>query len=77
MLRITITLTLILFSIFLLTPSTCFAYLDPGSGSYLIQIIIASLAGVGYLLKVNWEKVKNIFAKKETVKSDVKEEPKK
>ncbi len=51
--------------IYLVLPSHTYAYLDAGSGSYLIQIIIASLAGFGYLIKLNWKKLKNIFTQKE------------
>lgn len=32
-------------------------YLDPGSGSYLIQLLIASLMGGLILLRVYWGKV--------------------
>ena len=37
------------------------AYLDPGSGSFIIQIIIASLVGVGFLLRGYWSKIANLF----------------
>jgi len=39
------------------------AYLDPGSGSYLIQILIATIAGGGFLLKSQWAKIKNVLFK--------------
>ena len=38
------------------------AYLDPGTGSYLIQIVIASLAGAGYLLVSSWDRVKKFLS---------------
>ena len=37
------------------------AYLDPGSGSLLIQLLITALVGVGFFLRTRWEKVKNFF----------------
>jgi hypothetical protein len=37
------------------------AYLDPGSGSFIIQIIIASLVGAGFLLRGYWSKIINLF----------------
>jgi hypothetical protein len=40
-----------------------FAYLDPGSGSFIIQILIASLLGFGYLIKVYWKKIIAFFRK--------------
>lgn len=55
--------------LFLILPPKVYAYLDPGSGSYLIQIIVASLAGVGYFVKSNWQAIKRFFSrrgKKET-----------
>ena len=38
--------------------SEAYAYLDPGSGSIVIQAIIGALVGVGITLKVYWEKIK-------------------
>lgn len=52
---------LILFAILLyvLFPTHAYAYLDPGSGSYIFQLIIAAVVGFGFLLKVYWRKVKS------------------
>jgi len=38
--------------------SDAFAYLDPGSGSVLIQVIIGALVGVGITVKVYWLQLK-------------------
>jgi len=70
MLKTSLTLAITIFAVFLFIPTITFAYLDPGSGSYLIQIIVASVAGAGYLLKVNWEKVKGILFKRKTGKTN-------
>ena len=35
-----------------------FAYIDPGSGSMFIQVIIGALVGVGIAIKMYWEKIK-------------------
>ena len=40
------------------------AYLDPGSGSILIQVIISALVGVGFYIRAKWGSIKNIFRKK-------------
>ncbi|OFY66330.1 MAG: hypothetical protein A3H98_02840 [Bacteroidetes bacterium RIFCSPLOWO2_02_FULL_36_8] len=40
-----------------------FCYLDPGSGSLIVQMIIASFLGGLYFLKVYWFKVKTFFQK--------------
>ena len=37
------------------------AYLDPGSGSFLIQLLIAALLGAGIALRASWGKVKKFF----------------
>lgn len=38
-------------------------YLDPGSGSFILQVIIASLVGIGFVLRGYWSKVKGLFQK--------------
>jgi hypothetical protein len=40
-----------------------FLYLDPGSGSYLIQVIIAAVLGVGFFFKNFWFRIKSFFTK--------------
>ena len=69
MLKEILKLTFALILIFLIVPLKAQAYLDPGSGSYLTQILIASLFGAGYLTKAYWGKLKNIFSKKDRKKS--------
>lgn len=39
-------------------PSTSHAYLDPGSGSYIIQIIIAGFVAGSFAIKMYWRKIK-------------------
>ncbi len=36
-------------------------YLDPGSGSFLIQLLIAGVAGAGLAIAVSWQKIKRFF----------------
>jgi len=40
-------------------PSFSYAYLDPGTGSYIFQLLIAGLFGLLFLLKVYWKRVKS------------------
>ena len=40
------------------TVSEAHAYLDPGSGSVVIQMLVGALAGVGIALKIYWQKIK-------------------
>jgi len=44
-----------------LTSQEVHAYIDPGTGSLVIQILIASFVGGVFLLKIFWEKVKAFF----------------
>lgn len=36
-------------------------YLDPGSGSILIQMLIAALLGAGIFIRVQWARIKKWF----------------
>ena len=38
-------------------------YLDPGSGSVILQVIIASLLGIGVGLRLFWVRIKSLFRK--------------
>ena len=38
-------------------------YIDPGSGSIVIQLIIGALVGVGITMKIYWYKLKNLVSK--------------
>lgn len=39
-------------------------YLDPGSGSFLIQLLVAAIAGLGIAVGANWAKLKRWIGKK-------------
>lgn len=39
------------------------AYLDPGSGSIIIQLAIAALLGAGVFLRSQWSRIKKLFGK--------------
>ncbi len=45
-------------------------YLDPGSGSFLIQLLIAGVAGAGLAIAVSWARIKRFFTRKKKVESD-------
>jgi len=42
--------------------SDAYAYIDPGSGSMFIQVIVGALVGVGIAIKLYWEKIKFKFS---------------
>ena len=57
---------------FLIFPFSSYAYLDPGSGSLIVQAIVGAIAGGIMFIKLYWEKVKAFFSKTEEEK-DVEE----
>ena len=46
-----------------------YAYLDPGTGSYVFQVLIATFIGALFTIKMYWQKIKhaivNLFSKKQ------------
>ncbi len=40
------------------------SYLDPGSGSMLVQILLAALLGAGVGIKIFWKNIKAFFTGK-------------
>ena len=36
-------------------------YIDPGSGSYLIQAIVAAVLGAAFWIKMSWHRLKSFF----------------
>lgn len=38
--------------------SDAYAYIDPGSGTLILQMLVGALVGVGIAMKVYWFKIK-------------------
>jgi len=59
----------IVFAVFVAVAFTqnSFSYIDPGTGSYIFQMLIAGFLGALFALKIFWSRVKlffmNIFSK--------------
>lgn len=57
---------------------TAHAYLDPGTGSYIVQIIIATMIGSSFAIKLVWKNIstflKGMFSKKRDEYSEEKDE---
>ncbi len=47
-----------LFFVLMLLASPAYAYLDSGTGSMVIQMVIAAVAGALAMIKLYWQKVK-------------------
>jgi hypothetical protein len=41
-----------------LAPGVAHAYIDPGTGSFVIQGIIAAIVGAGFAIKMFWHRIK-------------------
>jgi len=39
------------------------AYLDPGTGSLIIQLVLAGLLGIGVAVRIYWQKIVSFFNK--------------
>ena len=37
------------------------AYIDPGSGSFFVQMLLAGLLGAGMAIKAYWSRIKSFF----------------
>jgi membrane protease YdiL (CAAX protease family) len=55
-------------------PTLAFGYIDPGTGSYLLQVAIAALLGGVLAVKIFWQKIKkffiNLFSRKQKQQVD-------
>ncbi len=47
----------------LVFPQRSYAYIDPGSGSYFLQILVAGLLGLLYSIKLFWARIRVSLAK--------------
>ncbi len=56
--RFFIIMGVILFGFSELFVPDAFAYIDPGTGSMILQSLIGALVGAGIILKVYWTKIK-------------------
>ena len=45
-------------------------YVDPGSGSVFLQILLAFLFGAGALIKIYWSKIKSLFGKHDSAQNE-------
>ena len=63
----------LLFSSMLAFPGQALAYLDPGSGSFLLQMLLAALVGGLYTIKLYWARVKAFFNRSSSEVSEDKE----
>lgn len=49
-------------------------YLDPGSGSVLLQVLLGALLSVAVVTRIFWGRIKNLFGKGNPEDSEVDED---
>jgi len=49
---------LLLFLLILLLEKPAHAYLDPGNGGMMLQLILGGFAGIALMIKVLWKKLR-------------------
>jgi hypothetical protein len=52
-------LTILLILYTLVSSQNAYAYLDPGSGSYILQLMIAGILGASFFLKIFWRNIRS------------------
>lgn len=58
-------------SIGLLLPINALAYLDPGTGSMLLQGVLAAIAIIGATLKLYWHRLKALLSGKKLKEENI------
>jgi len=62
-------------ALFFLSAHPAEAYLDPGTGSMLVQGLLAAIAAAGVSLGVFWKRIKAFFRGTSSVKPEPNDEP--
>ena len=55
------TQTAIFLAVLLAWIAPAYAYLDPATGSILLQGLIAGIAGLAVVLRLYWQRIKSLF----------------
>ena len=51
-------------------PDDAHAYIDPGTGSYVLQLILAGLFGAFFAIKTYWRSIKAFFGPSKATEKD-------
>ena len=61
----------VIFALIVLSASgPAHAYLDPGTGGVLLQVILGGFAAIGVVLKIYWHRIRNAFGRNEPANPD-------
>ena len=58
----------------LLWPSSAYAYLDPATGSVIVQGLVAGLAAVVVAARLYWARIKGLFRRSEAATDSLSDE---
>jgi hypothetical protein len=53
----------------ILPATPAFAYLDPGNGSMLLQLLLGGAAGAAVIVRIYWQRLKSMFSFKKPPQS--------
>lgn len=49
-------------AVILIFPLQAFAYLDPGTGSYVLQVMVGALLGGAFAVKAFWKNIRSFIS---------------
>ena len=49
-------------------------YIDPGSGSYFVQVVVAAALGAAFWIRMSWHRIKSFFGGNRYKETDKKED---
>lgn len=53
--------SLLIATLFIIAPDDAYAYLDPGTGSYMLQIALGVMLGAAFAIKAFWFRIRAFF----------------
>lgn len=59
-----LTAGLLLAPLLVALPAPAEAYLDPGTGSYVFQMLVATAVSLGFILKAYWRRLVGLFTRR-------------
>ena len=67
-------LALVILVVLVLFLAPALAYIDPGTGSFVIQGIIAAVVGAGFAIKMFWHRIKAVLHRQARAEDDESDE---
>lgn len=61
---------LLLICLLIALPGTAQAYIDPGTGSMFLQLVLGGVAGLVVILQLYWRRIKELFPGRKPPPSD-------